>query len=246
LPIFIFITILEIVCIIHAIKTGRTYLWIMIILFLPLIGSIVYLIMELVPDMTTTRQANSVKRGFKNMADPNRDFKARMREVEMVGSADAKRGLAEEYMRRAMYPEAVDLYRSALTGMHRDDPVLLFGLARALLASGDGAGAQSSLDALQAANPGYVSNDAHMVYARALEAQGKYKEALEEYKALTRAFPGEEARCRYAQLLRMTGATDEARAVFHEILNMLDGAPLHYRREQKEWGEIARKNLATI
>jgi hypothetical protein len=246
LPIFIFITILEIVCVIHAVKTGRTYPWVMVIVFLPLVGCIAYLIMELVPDLTTTRQAHTVKRGLKNMADPNRDFRERMREVELVGSADAKRRLAEEYMGRAMYTDAVELYRSTLTGIHKDDPVLLFGLARALLASGDGAGAQASLDALQSANPGYVSNEAHMVYARALEAQGQYKEALQEYKALTRTFPGEEARCRYALLPRTTGATDEARTVFQEVVKMLDGAPKHYRREQKGWGEIAKQNLATI
>lgn len=202
--------------------------------------------MELIPDLMTTRQAHSVKRGFEDITDRNREYRARKREVEKVGSADAKRGLAEEYMRRSMYADAADLYRSALTGMHKDDPVLLYGLARAQLADGDGAGAQATLDSLQAANPGYVSNDAHLTYARALEAQGKHREALEEYKTLIRTFPGEEARCRYAQLLHRTGAVDEARAMFREVLKSLEGAPRHYRREQREWGEIAKKNLAAI
>ncbi len=246
MPIIIGTIVLELVCIVHVIKTGRAYPWIMVIVFLPFIGSIAYLIVELIPDLMTSRQVHGVKRGLQSVADPNREFRARMREVEMVGSADAKRGLAEEYMRRAMYPEAVELYRTALTGMHKDDPVLLFGLARAQLATGNGAGAQASLDLLQSANPGFVSNDAHMLYARALEAQGKYSEALDEYRSLKRTFPGEEARCRYAQLLRLTGATDEARAAFREVIKSLDGAPRHYRREQKEWSEVAERNLATI
>jgi hypothetical protein len=235
-----------VVCLIHAIKTGRTNPWLMVIVFLPLIGSLIYLFMELIPDMMTTRQAHSVKRGLQKVADPNREFRARKREVERVGSVDAKRGLAEEYMERGMYSEAVDLYRNALTGIHKDDPVLLYGLARSQLASGDGAGAQASLDALQAANPGFASNDAHLTYARALEAQGKYAEALDEYNALIRTFPGEEARCRCAQLLQLMGARDEAHAMFREVLKSLDGAPRHYRREQREWGEIAKKSLATI
>src|SRR6185503_9985815 len=152
-----------IVCLIHAIKTGRTNPWLMVIVFLPLIGSLIYLFMELIPDMMTTRQAHTVKRGLQSVADPNRDFRARKREVEMVGSADAKRGLAEEYMRRQMYADAEQLYRTALTGMHQDDPVLLYGLARAQLAQGNGAAAQQSLDTLQATNPGFVSNEAHMI-----------------------------------------------------------------------------------
>ena len=246
MPIIILTGVLDIVCIVHAIKTGRYYPWIMVILGLPVIGSVIYILLELGPDMMTTRQGNAVKRGFQNVTNPNKDFKARMREVEMVGSADAKRGLAEEYAHRGMYPDAIELYRSALTGMHKDDPVLLFGLARTQFASGDGFGAQATLDSLQTANPGWVSNDAHLLYARALEAQGKHTEALAEYKTLIRSFPGEEARCRYALLLRLTGATEDARVVFQEILKLLDGAPRHYRREQKEWGDIARQNLTTI
>ena len=245
MPIIIGSSVLMIVCLIHAIKTGRTQPWLMVIVFLPLIGSLIYLFMELIPDMMTTRQAHSVKRGIQNVADPNREYRARKREVEMVGSAEAKRGLAEEYLRRGMYADAADLYRSALTGIHKDDPVLLYGLARAQLAQDDGAGPQASLDALQAANPGYVSNEAHLLYARALEAQGKANEALDEYRALIRTFPGEEARCRYAQLLQRTGAISEAHAIFTQVLKSLDGAPRHYRREQREWGDIAKKALET-
>ena len=244
MPIIIISSVLMIVCLIHAIRTGRTQPWLMVIVFLPMIGSLIYLFMELIPDMMTTRQAHSVKRGLQNVADPNRDFRARKRDVEMVGTADAKRGLAEEYMRRQMYADAEELYRTALTGMHQDDPVLLYGLARAQLAQGNGAGAQANLDTLQATNPGYVSNEAHLTYARALELQGKDNDALEEYKALIRTFPGEEARCRYAQLLRRTGADEEARAMFTQVLKSLDGAPRHYRREQREWGDIAKKELA--
>jgi hypothetical protein len=88
------------------------------------------------------------------------------------------------------------------------------GLAKAQFLSGDGAGAQASLDALQIADPNFSSGDAHMIYARALELQGKDQEALEEYRKLARYFAGEEARARYAMMLQKLGATDEARTVF--------------------------------
>jgi hypothetical protein len=101
------------------------------------------------------------------LANPNRDLKVAKREVELVGSADAKRKLAEEYILRGEYNDAIDLLRSALTGVHSDDPALLFALARALVATEDGAGAQAALDELQAANPKFVSADAHLLYARA-------------------------------------------------------------------------------
>jgi len=155
----------------------------------------------------------------------------------------ARRTLADEYVARGRYRDAVVIYESLLVGQFKEDPALLMGLARAQLLDGDGAGAQASLDALQAADPKFQSEDGHLIYARALEMQGKNADALEEYKKLARYFAGEEARCRYAMLLQKTGATAEAREVFQQILKSLDGAPRHYRRAQKEWGDIAKAVL---
>jgi hypothetical protein len=116
-------------------------------------------------------------------------------------------------------------------------------LARAEFLSGNGEAAQKSLDALQAADPAFVSADAHLLYAQALELQGKLVEARDEYQKLVRYFPGEEARCRYAMLLEKMGAADDAKRLYEEILKSLDGAPRHYRNAQREWRDIARSAL---
>jgi hypothetical protein len=44
-------------------------------------------------------------------------------------------------------------------------------------------------------------------------------------------------------LLEKTGARDEARALYEEIVKLLDGAPRRYQQAQKEWGDIARRGL---
>ena len=62
---------------------------------------------------------------------------------------------------------------SALTGAHADDPALLYGLARAQLGHGDGAGAEASFDTLRKVSPKAMTADAYLAYARALEIQGK-------------------------------------------------------------------------
>jgi hypothetical protein len=234
---------LEIACIIHAVRNGRVFPWVMVIFFLPVVGSIAYLAVEVVPGMLSGRTARSLSTNVRHLADPHRGLREKLREVEMVGSVDAGRALAEEYIRRGGYGEAVSLYRAALQGQFQNDPALLLGLARALFLSGDGAGAQQNLDALQAADPAFVSADAHLLYARALELQGKLEEAREEYRKLARYYSGEEARCRYAMLLDGMGQSAEARDIYTEIVKSLDGGPRHYRRAQREWGDIARAAL---
>lgn len=234
---------LLVLCVVHAIRTGNIFPWIYVMVFLPGIGPLIYFFMMIVPGLFRSRTAQQFQRGAARAIDPNKDFRAAMREVEMVGSVDAKRALAEQLMQRGQYTDAIELYRNALQGQFVTDPALLIGLARAQFLNGDGAGAQASLDALQAADPKFVSEGAHMIYARALELQGKNEEAAEEYKRLVPYFAGEEARARYATLLAKMGRADEARDLFTQVIKNLDGAPARYRTQQKQWGDIARAAL---
>ena len=232
---------LMIACVVHAIRNGNVWPWIYVIVLLPGIGSLIYLFMEILPQMAKSRAAAKLGSNVRQMADPHRSLREAHRAAEMVGSVDAKRQLAEEYIARGAYADAVDLYRDAAQGQFKDDPALLLGLARAQFLNGDPAGAQASLDALQASDPSYVSADAHLIYARALEGQGKTADALAEYRKLVGYYPGEEARARYAMLLEKSGARDEAMDVYRQIVKLLDGAPSRYKKAQKEWGDIAKR-----
>lgn len=231
------------ICVVHAIRTDNIFPWIYIIIFLPALGAAIYFFMVILPGMTRSRAARQLRVGAARAIDPHKDYRQAMRDVEMVGSVDAKRAAAEQLIERGQYAQAVEMYRSGLQGQFANDVALLYGLARAQFLNGDGAGAQASLDALQAADPNFISEDAHLIYARALELQGKNDEAVEEYKRLVPYYAGEEARTRYAQLLEKLGRPDEARALYAQVLKNLEGAPSRYRNTQREWGNIARSAL---
>ncbi len=242
-PIGLVILGLIIVCVVHAVRTGNVFPWIYILVFLPAIGALIYFFMVILPALRHSRGFRRLGATAARTIDPNKDYRQAIREAEMVGSVDAKRALAEHLVQRGKYPEAIELYRNALQGHFREDPVLWLGLARAQFLSSDGAGAQASLDELQRIDPKFVSPEAHLLYARALELQGRDAEAVAEYERLVPYFSGEEARVRYAQLLQRTGAEDRAREVFMQVLKSMEGAPKHYRAAQKEWGALARAGL---
>ncbi len=230
------------VAVVHAVRQGN-FLWIYVILFLPGIGSLIYIAVEIVPGLFRGRGAARVKSGATAVLDPNRDYRQALRDAEMVGSVDAKRALAEQYIQRGQVGQGIALYESMLHGQFKDDPVLLLGLARAQFQVGDGPAAQATLDTLQAADPNFQSSEAHMIYARALELQGKNDEALNEYNALVRYYSGEEARTRHAMLLEKLGDTAAAREIYTQVVKNLEGAQRHYRSAQKEWGDIAKAAL---
>jgi hypothetical protein len=228
----------------HVIRSGRSLLWLLPIIFLPVLGCIAYAAFALLPDAVGSQGARRFTDDVVNTVDPGRAYREKKREVEQVGSVDSKRALAEESIKRGFFKEAVDLYESAMTGpLGAQDTALLHGLARAKLLAGDGAGAETGFVALKAADPAAFSADAELDLARALALQDKNDAALAQYEKILPKFPGEEARCRYALLLQKLGDETRARRVFREILDSVKGAPGYYRRRQRQWVSIARKNV---
>ena len=96
---------------------------------------------------------------------------------------------------------------------------------------------------LREANPDYHSPNGHLLFARSLEDQGKTDRALQEYEALVKYYPGQEARCRYGLVLQRLGRREDSRRVFQEICHSVEYGPPHQRRAQREWYEIAKRAL---
>ena len=89
--------------IVHVIKTGRNMLWIWAIALLPLVGSIAYAAVEVLPQVLGGRTARRAKTGVRRMIDPDRDLRRATAEVEISGNVDARRRLAEELFERGRY-----------------------------------------------------------------------------------------------------------------------------------------------
>jgi hypothetical protein len=234
---------LQVMCVVHAVRTGRTQPWLFVIIFLPLVGSIAYFLVEILPGMANDRRAQKVFSDVKTIIDPDREYRDRKAQVELSGTPAAKAALADECSLKGMHDDAVQLYRSALTGLWADDANLLMGLARALSEKGDFAEVQSALDHLRAKNPEFQSSDGHLLYARALEGQGKTGEALKEYEAVAGYFPGYEAKVRFALFLTKIGEVAKAREIFEGIVNAYKQLPRHAQDLNRDWYNVARQNL---
>ena len=65
--------------------------------------------------------------------------------------------------------------------------------------------AMKTLETLQEHNSDFRSAEGHLLYARALEAEGQIDQAVKEYSAVSGYFPGVEARYRLALCLAVAG-----------------------------------------
>jgi hypothetical protein len=229
--------------IVHAIKTGRNTLWIFAIGLLPGVGSIAYIVVEILPTLFGGRTARAAKSSVQRMIDPNRDLRRASVEVEISGNVDARRRLADELFERSQFDAAIDTYQGGLKGVFEHDPTLLLGLARAQFAKGDFGAARLTLERLSQHNPDFKSADAQLLYARTLEAQDALEDAERAYAAVAPAYPGAEARLRYGVLLKRRGKLPEAQRIFKDLLDGAKLGPAHYRKAQAEWLERARREL---
>jgi len=227
--------ILEVLLIIHVIRTGRNTLWIWLIIFLPLAGGIAYAIVELLPSLLNSRTAQTTRRNVKRALDPEAQLRRLRDEAQVTQNVAGNQRYAEELLRHDRFQEAVAVYRKILTGLYAHDPDLMLGLARAQFGAGDAPAARATLDEAIRLNPDFRSPQGHLLYARALELEGDVHKALAEYQVLSTSYPGAEAAVRYAQLLKAQGQLEESRTVAKNLLEQARIAPAHYRKAQRDW-----------
>jgi len=108
----------QIACMIHAGRTGRPYYWFMIILFVPALGILAYLAVEVLPGLLRGRAVAQLSQTVTGGLDPTRQYRALADAVETVPSVANLRALADECARLGRYDEAIDLYNRALIGLH--------------------------------------------------------------------------------------------------------------------------------
>lgn len=227
----------------HAMKTGRPQFWMFIIFLVPVVGSLAYVLLELVPELASTRRARHVTGGIGDIIDPDREWRRRHEAASRTDSVETKLALAEECERKNMWPDAIKLYETAAQGVFADDIALLFGLARSQLASGDPKAAEATLNRLRQAHPSIQHQGAHLLYARVLEAQGRLAEAKQDYEALCGYYAGFEARTRYGLLLLRTGEPSRARALFEDVVKAGNSRRITVLEGDQEWLKVARANL---
>lgn len=243
MPLYLLIPAAQIFFIIHAVRTGRPYYWMMILLFIPMFGILAYIVFEVLPGASHSPASRKALGNAKRLVNPEGDYRALTMQLEIAPTVANKRALADECVRLGKLDEAEALYQGGMTGIHATDPGLMLGIARVRFAQDDPAGCLSALDALRTANPDFQSADAHMLYARSLEGQSRDAEALSEYEALSHYSGGEEAKVRRAQLLQKMGDTQAAQDAFAEIKRSVERAPSFYRRNQQEWYRLAKQSL---
>jgi len=236
------ILLMDIYCAVHAAKKGRAQ-WLYIILFFPLVGCIVYIITYMLPDMRVDSAVVSTGNKIAKKINPTRDLIRLKKQLEFSDTIANRQALANEYMSLGGYEDAVVLYESCLEGPYEDDPDMIVELANALYLNGNFEEAKEQLLKIKKNQPKSRAKDAFLLLARTYEQLDDINMALKEYESLKDVYPGEEARCRYALLLKRTGNPDLGNKIFNEIIFGASHSSRYYRKTQRKWIDFAKQQL---
>lgn len=230
----------QVICGVHAVKTHR-YNWLWIILFFSLIGCLIYFIVEILPELS----ASSARMGadVAKKMNPAGEIKRLQAEFELCESTDNRQSLADALVQNKMYDKAINLLEEGLNPSTRDDPYYLSQLAHAHYLSRSFVRTKELLGMVKALQGKFEKQDWHLLYAMALNKLGENELAVEEFDQLMKYSAGEEARCRYALLLKEKGEEEKANELFQKIIHKCKISPGFYRNENHMWLKIAQENM---
>ncbi len=124
--------ILQLACIVHMLKTHRSFYWFYLILFLPYAGGIIYFIMEILPDLRLNRSIPQFTDIVASKIIPSRNINKLKQDAEFTPSFNNRKALADEYLNSGYFDEAIHLYDELLQGHESQNVFCLLQKAKAL------------------------------------------------------------------------------------------------------------------
>jgi hypothetical protein len=125
-----------------------------------------------------------------------------------------------------------------------DDPVLLLGLANALLELRRPAEALAVLERLGDDEAHGRTPAAALALGRAYEDLGRIPEADTALQWAAQRMPGFEALGRYAAFMARNGRRDEAREAVQDMDKRLEKLKPQFRKEGRAWRDLAAQALS--
>lgn len=227
----------------HVVKNHQQLYWIFIILAFQPLGGFVYLCLFVLPGVLGGSTSRRLQADARKRLDPTREYReaqARLGDADTVAN---RMRLAEAATELGRHDEAERLYGEALSGVHVDDPALLYGRARALVELNRPSEALPLLDRLGEQGEKARTPEAALLMARAYHALGRFSEADGAYDWAAPRMVGLEGMARYAAFLAEVGRVREAREMLAEVERRYAKVGGHFRREAAGWKAFAAERV---
>lgn len=232
---------LQAICAIHCFRKGNQNKWIWLIIFLPLIGSLIYIFTEIF----TRHDIQQVQAGVGTVFNPSGKIKTLQENLRFADTFNNRMALADAYLAAGQVDKAIELYESSMTGTFVNNEQANMQLISAYFEK------KRFDDLITNAKkiyhlPQFTRSRAHMLYAIALGNTGNTEAAEKEFAMMKGRFSNYESRYHYGMLLKRTQQNDAARKIFAEMVDEASHLSSNEKRNNRSWLNNAKEELKTV
>jgi hypothetical protein len=229
---------LQAICVWHCVRRGKQNNWIWLIIFLPLIGCLIYIFTE----MFTRQDAEKLQSGVGSVFNPGGTIRKLESNLQFSDTFANRVALADAYLHAGQTDRAIGLYESSLEGNFIENEYVLGQLIVAYFQT------KRYADILPLAKkiyhvPQFARSRAHILYATALGYTDQPELAEKEFRMMKTKFSNYEARYRYGLFLARYHRDQEARQLFTDMSNEFSHLSSPEKRYNRQWVMMAREQL---
>jgi hypothetical protein len=202
---------------IHAVRSGRPIYWLFILFSFPLLGSVVYFLVEYLPGTRLNHDVGKAARSFAKSLDPGRELRDAQRAFDLSPTVQNRLRLGRALMASGSPNDAITHFDACLQGPFANDPEIRYDAATARQQAGQAAAALETLRALRQTRPDFRPEGVSVLIAQCLSETGRGAEARQEFESALTRFDNVEVRARYAIFAAKSGDLATAERMREEM-----------------------------
>jgi len=230
---------LQAICVIHCIRNRSQTMWIWIIIFLPMVGCIAYIFME----MLSGKNIQGVN--LANLFNPRPSIKRLEENLRFSDTFNNRVMLADAYLANGEKEKAIELYVSSLTGAFEENEHVHQQLILAYSATNEFDKAVNAAQKIYNL-PQFQRSRSHMLYAIALDRVGRKEDAEKEFRKMLARFSFYESRYQYGLFLLKSNRVEEARQLYSGMLEEESHLSSREKRYANPFFKLIREQLKLL
>jgi hypothetical protein len=215
------------IAVVHFIRRRPNTYWLWIILMGGGLGALIYIAVEVVPDLGLLRHSFQIF-----------SHRKRVRQLEMIvldnPSAGNYEELADLYLEKKDFAKAKECYDRAMSS-RTDSPDPFYRRALCEMELNDFAAAVTDLERVVGKDRNYDYQRAAGLLAYAWARTNQDEQAANMFEKITQTSTLSETQFNYAQFLATHGKTNEARQWAQRILGKKATMPRYLKRRERPW-----------
>lgn len=201
-------------CVYHLFKNRNNYYWLFAIIFLPVVGCLIYLVTQ----VYTKRDAETIQENLTNIVNPTKRVNDLEQKIKFIETYENRVNLGDEYFRIKDFRNAIINYEIALSDKTQNDFHVQKQLIFARYLLGEHERVVSDSEALKD-DPEFKKAQLQFAYGMSLEHVGRIDDAELQLKQIDTPYSNYNERLALIKFLLRHDKKQEAKEIHGEVHN---------------------------